>query len=119
MPSAPRPQPTAALALPDCRPQGPTPCLDPALRPHYQDVLRRIPAAVAADLAVRQRRLALLTTFRAATGGHIRPRIEQLQMELAQWAATQGEFSHELDLIRQQHDDRVAWLRAVIDGQIP
>ena len=110
---------TAALALPDCRPQGPSPCLSPDDRPRYQDVLRRIPIAVAADLAVRQRRLALLEAFQAAIGGHIRPRVEQLSMELEQWAGTQGEFAIELDLIRQQHDDRVAYLRSVIDGQIP
>lgn len=110
---------TEQLALPDCRPQGPSPCIQAEHRPHYQDVLARIPTAVQADVAVRELRIALLEAFRAAIGSHIGPRVDQLSLELAQWAATQNEFSQELGILRQNHERYVAWLRAVIDTQIP
>lgn len=107
------------LALPDCVPNGPSPCLNPADRPHVQDAQRRLGPSIAVDIAVREAEIALFKAWRAALVGFIEPQVKIYQEGAAQWARTQAEFDIELAAIRQRIEDRIAFLQAVLDRQIP
>jgi hypothetical protein len=107
------------LALPDCVPNGPSPCLNPADRPHVQDAQRRLGPSIALDIAVREAEIALFKAWRAALAGFIEPQVKIYQEGAAQWARTQAEFDIELAAIRQRIEDRIAFLHAVLDRQIP
>jgi len=107
------------LALPDCVPEGPSPCLNPPDRPHLQDAQRRLGPTVAVDVAVRQAEIELYRAWRAALAGFIQPQVKLLQEAGQQWGRTQAEFDLELAAIRQRVEDRVTFLQSVIDRQIP
>jgi len=107
------------LALPDCRPEGPTPCLTPSDRPHLQDAQRRLGPTVAVDLAVRQAEIDLYAAWRAALGGFIEPQVKLLRESGQQWGRTQAEFDIELAAIRQRVQARIDFLQEVIERQIP
>jgi hypothetical protein len=110
---------TRLLALPDCRPQGPTPCLPEGHRASLQDALRRIPVAVDVDAQVRQMEIDLYLLWRGLLDQLARPRLQQLDLALQQWARTQSEFDIELAQHRHRIERRIKWLREVIDTQIP
>lgn len=107
------------LALPDCVPDGPSPCLSPADRPHVEDAQRRLQPSIALDVAVRVAEIELYKAWRAALGGFIAPQIALLREAGAQWGRTQAEFDLELAAIRQRVEERIAFLQAVLDRQIP
>lgn len=107
------------LALPDCRPQGPTPCLPEGHRASLQDAQRRIPVAVDVDSQVRQMEIDLYLLWRGLLDKLARPRLEQIDLALQQWARTQSEFDIELAQHRHRIERRITWLREVIDTRIP
>jgi len=110
---------TKLLALPDCRPQGPTPCLAEGHRASLQDAQRRIPVAVDVDAQVRQLEIDLYLLWRGLLDALASPRLQQLNLSLEQWARTQSEFDIELAQHRHRIERRIKWLREVIDTQIP
>lgn len=107
------------LALPDCVPNGPSPCLNPPDRPHVQDAQRRLGPSIAVDIAVRQAEIELFKAWREALAGFIEPQVKLYHEASEQWARTQSEFDIELSAIRQRIDDRIAFLQSVLDRQIP
>ena len=109
----------AALALPDCHPQGPSPCLPEGQRASLQDAQRRIPVAVDVDAQVRQAEIDLYRLWRGLLDRLAQPRQQQLDLALEQWGRTQSEFDVELAQHRHRIERRIKWLREVIDTQIP
>lgn len=110
----------AALALPDCRPKdSPSPCLAPEHRPILQDAAARLPIAVDTDVAFRQQRVDLLKVYRGEIATLAEPRIAQFDLDLAQWARMQDEFTAELGEHRKVIERKLAWLREVMQTEIP
>lgn len=108
-------QANAALALPDCRDHGPTPCLTPAHRPHFQDVLRRIPIEVQADIAVRQLTVDKLQSWLGAIPSHATPQLDKFQATLDIYGVRQAEFDIELSNSEARLQRNLDWLRANLE----
>ncbi len=105
----------AALALPTCRENGPTPCIPAEYRPHYQDALRRIPVAVATDVAIRQFEIDRLRAWRAAFEAHAAPDLQRLETERKIHGTLAAEFDQDLAAQRARIGRHIAWLRAAMD----
>lgn len=105
----------AALALPTCRENGPQPCIPAEHRPHYEDVLRRIPLAVATDIAIRQFEVERLRSWRAAIDAHAAPDLDRLALERAQFGVLAAEFDVELAAHRTRIERHIAWLRRSLE----
>lgn len=101
----------AALALPTCRDNGPQPCISAESRPHYQDVLRRIPIAVAADIAIRQLAIDRHRAWGAALASHATPEQERLAADLQMLGVLAAEFDHDLAANRARIQAQIDWLR--------
>jgi len=101
----------AALALPTCRENGPSPCVPADHRPHYEDVLRRIALAVATDIAIRQLEVDRLRAWRAALDAHATPDFQRLEMEAGRLGVLAAEFSVELAAHRARLGRHIDWLR--------
>lgn len=101
----------AALALPTCRENGPSPCIPADHRPHYQDALRRVPLAVATDIAIRQLEIDRLRAWRAALDSHATPDLQRLETERAIHGVLAAEFAQDLAAHRARIARHIAWLR--------
>jgi hypothetical protein len=108
----------AALALPTCRENGPTPCIPAEHRPHDQDALRRIPVAVATDIAIRQLEIDRLRARRAALEAHAAPDLQRLEVERNIHGTLAAEFDQDLAAHRARIGRHIAWLRRAMQ-QIP
>ena len=102
---------TEALALPDCVEHGPTPCLNPDLRPHYQDALGRIPIAVQTDIALRQLDIGKLESWLGAIASHATPQIDKFNITLDIYGVRQAEFDIELANDEARLQRNIDWLR--------
>lgn len=110
----------AALALPDCRPKdSPSPCLAPQHRPILQDAAGRVPIAVDTDVAFRQQRIDLLKSYRGEIATLAEPRLALFDLDLAQWARMQDEFTAEIGEHRKVIARRLAWLREIMQTEMP
>jgi hypothetical protein len=101
------------LALPTCRPQGPSPCLSPETRLQLEDVLRRIPIAVTFDIAVRELEIRRLETWQGAIDQHLAPEIARLQTERGLLTMLHGEFAEDL---REQQEHLQRQIRYLTDS---
>jgi hypothetical protein len=110
----------AALALPDCRPKdSPNPCLAPEHRPLLQDAQARVPVAVETDVGIRQLRIDVLKAYRGQIAQLARPRLDQLDLDLAQWGRLQDEFSAELGEHRKVIERKIKWLQEIMQTEMP
>lgn len=103
------------LALPGCRPQGPTPCITDEARAAVQDALRRIPVAVAFDIEFWTLELRRNQAWRAAFASHARPEFDRLDVERRLLEVLDAEFGIELGLHRDHIRQRIDWLRANLE----
>lgn len=106
----------AALALPTCRENGPSPCVPADHRPHYEDILRRIPLAVATDIAIRQLEVERLRAWRTALEAHATPDFQRLEMEAGQLGVLAAEFAADLAAHRARLGRHVDWLRLSLES---
>ena len=108
------------LSLPDCPRDRVVdhPCLAPDQRPHYLDVLRRVPLSVAADIRMREIEIERLEAYRAAIDSHAIPEQTRAEVEAAILGVLQAEFDAELALNRTRLQRRLDWLRTNLE-QIP
>ncbi len=110
-----RTQATERLSLPNCRQNGPNPCLPAEQRPALQDVLRRIPIAVQTDVDMRKLSLTRLKEFLAALPELAASELDRLAMVGANLDLLSPEFDRELVQYEQQLTGKIAYLRAVLD----
>ena len=110
----------AALALPDCRPKdSPSPCLPPEHRPLLQDAQARVPIAVETDVGFRQLRIDVLKSYRAEITKLAKPRLDLLDLDLAQWGRLQDEFASELGEHRKVIERKIKWLQEIMQTEMP
>ena len=105
----------ARLALPTCRPQGPSPCISAETRRLLEDVLRRIPLTVDLDIAVRELEIRRLEIWRNALAQHIAPEIERLQTERGLLTMLQGEFAEDVREQREHLERQIRYLTDSLD----
>lgn len=107
------------LAQPDCRPDGPRPCLDPKRRPLLHDYTHRFSPTLAVHIRLIEQEINKREAWRAQIGDHIAPRVKQIDNEVEQIGAMDNEFDQELHSARTRIQRRIDWLRDVRASQIP
>lgn len=105
----------AALARPDCRPQGPSPCTARESRPALQDALARIPRAGAFDIEYRLMERRHLVATLAVFGQHATPALHANEVQRRIHERLQDEFAQELALHRSRLERRIDWLLANLE----